>query len=69
VWKDTSYFRILILATIYSAYMVIFVLFKQTTEQGIMKKEQAILTVKMDAMNAYLSELKKCSEHGRNLSA
>lgn len=57
-WQETSYFRILILAIIYCAYMVILVLFKQTREQFLLKNEQAILTLQMDAMKEHLSTLK-----------
>jgi len=58
-WQETSYFRILILSIIYSAYLVILVLFKQTREQFLLKSEQSILTLQMNAMTEHLSELKK----------
>ena len=56
-WKETSYFRILLLSIIYSAYMVIFVLFKQIRELLLWKNEQAVLSLKMEAMKEHLSEL------------
>ncbi|HEY5587250.1 MAG TPA: ATP-binding protein [Ruminiclostridium sp.] len=58
-WIETSYFRILILAIIYCAYMVIFLLLKQTREHFLLKNERIILTLQMDAMKEHLSELKK----------
>jgi|GEM_PF-1773671 len=57
-WQETSYFRILILAIIYSAYMVILVLFKQIREQFRWKNEHDILALQMVSMKEHLSELK-----------
>ncbi len=57
-WHEYSYFRILFLAVIYSAYMVILVFFKQIREQLLWKNEQAILTLQMDSMREHLNELK-----------
>jgi len=57
-WQETSYFRILILAIIYAAYLLIFVFFKQIREQFLLKNDQAILTLQMDSMKEHLSELK-----------
>ncbi|MBF8984020.1 GHKL domain-containing protein [Lutibacter sp. B2] len=57
-WQETSYFRILILAIIYSSYMLILILFKQTREQFIWKNEQSILTLQMAATKEHISQLK-----------
>lgn len=48
-----------ILLIIYSAYLVILVLFKQTREQYLLKSEQSILHLQMNAMGEHLTELKK----------
>ncbi|MHB8129257.1 MAG: GHKL domain-containing protein [Mobilitalea sp.] len=63
-WQETSYFRILILAIIYAAYLLIFVFFKQIREQFLWKNEQAILTLQMDAMKEHLSDLKNSQTMG-----
>ncbi len=57
-WQESSYFRVLLLAIIYSAYLIIFIFFKQISEQLKMKNEQALLTLQMNSMQAHLSELK-----------
>ena len=57
-WQETSYFRVLFLAIIYSAYLIIFIFFKQISEQLIMKNEQTLLTLQMNSMQSHLSELK-----------
>lgn len=57
-WQETSYFRVLFLALIYSAYLIIFIFFKQISEQLRMKNEQALLTLQMNSMQSHLSELK-----------
>ena len=58
-WQETSLFRVLLLAIIYSAYLIIFIFFKQISEQLRMKNEQALITLQMNSMQTHLSELKK----------
>jgi len=57
-WQETSYFRVLFLSIICSAYLIIFIFFKQISEQLRMKNEQALLTLQMNSMQTHLSELK-----------
>ncbi|MFA9423242.1 MAG: sensor histidine kinase [Sedimentibacter sp.] len=61
-WQETAYFRILILAIIYSSYMIILMLFKQTRDHFVLKNEQTILTLQMDSMKQYLSVLENSHE-------
>jgi len=56
-WKETSYFRVLILAIIYTSYMVVFIFFKQIREQFLLKNEQTALKLQMSAMKDHLSAL------------
>lgn len=58
-WQESSYFRILILAIVYSAYMVIFLFFKQTREQFMLQNEQTVFAMQLDAMKLHLSALEE----------